>query len=83
MKINKSGINRICTKKEYNDKFKSLGYVVIEEFKEIEKDMSAEDMKIIQEISDGISIEDYSKGGGWYEYEGKSYRKDDLLEVIE
>ena len=67
MKINKSGINRSCTKKEYNDKFKSLGYEVVSEIEE----------------ETPIDLENYSKGGGWYEYEGKSYRKDDLLEVIE
>ena len=69
MRIKKGGINRNCTKKEYNDKFKSLGYEIVEEVAEVEETL--------------IDIEQYSKGGGWYEYEGKSYRKDDLLEVIE
>lgn len=30
-----------------------------------------------------IDLEQYFKGGGWYEYQGKSYRKADLLEVLE
>lgn len=29
-----------------------------------------------------IDIEQYKKGGGWYEYKGETYRKNDLLELL-
>lgn len=29
-----------------------------------------------------IDIEQYKKGGGWYEYKGETYRKHDLLELL-
>lgn len=61
MRIFRQGIYRNCTQKQYKDKFKAQGYVIVKEKKDIEQ---------------------YHKGGGWYEYEGETYRKSDLLEVI-
>ncbi len=67
--IKKGGAVRICTQKAFNDKFKGQGYAVVEEVKE----------KPLEAI---VELESYSKGGGWYEHEGKSYRKADLLEKL-
>lgn len=67
MKIKRKGIVRITTKEKFNRLFKSQGYIEAE----------ADDIEV-----EADDIEKYSKGGGWYEYEGKSYRKDKLIEKL-
>ncbi len=37
MKIKRKGIVRICTERDYERKFKSQGYEVVEEVKEVEE----------------------------------------------
>jgi len=69
MKIKKGGVLRICSEKDYNNKFKKVGYAVIPE-------------EIKKPLKDDIGIEEYHKGGGWYEYDGETYRKADLLEKL-
>lgn len=71
--IKKGGVVRITTEKAYKDKFKGLGYAVVEH----------EETKPLEDHTEPESdIEEYYKGRGWYEYEGKSYRKADLIEKL-
>lgn len=70
--IKKGGVIRICTEKAFRDKFKGQGY-------EIVKEVETKPLEVDTEPD----IEQYFKGHGWYEYEGKSYRKSDLLDVID
>jgi hypothetical protein len=66
MLIKRQGITRICSESDYKRKFKSLGFEIVEQETE-DKEMD---------------VEDYHTGRGWYEYEGKKYRKDDLIELL-
>jgi hypothetical protein len=76
MNIKKGGVRRIKSKKLFESKFKKLGYVVVDGPKEEPKE------EIEEEPKEEINLEEYDKGRGWYEYEGKSYRKDDLIELL-
>lgn len=67
MKIKRGGVRRNCTKEKYRNKFKRLGYEIVE---------SETDKKEM------INIEQYHTGYGWYEYEGKSYRKTELKKKL-
>jgi hypothetical protein len=69
MRIKKGGVRRECTEREYNTKFKRLGYSIIPE--EVKKPLKPK-----------INVDEYHKGGGWYEYDGETYRKADLLEKL-
>jgi len=73
IRIKKGGVVRITTEKAFKDKFKGQGYVIVEEQEQKPLEVDTEPEK---------DIEDYSKGNGWYEYEGKSYRKADLIEML-
>lgn len=68
IKIKRDGIVRACTLKQYEDKFKRLGYEIIDKPK--------------KDTPKVIDVEKYFKGGGWYEYQGESYRKAELLEKL-
>jgi hypothetical protein len=82
MNIKKGGVRRITSKKLFESKFKKLGYVVVDEPKEEPKEEIEEEEIEKDEPKEEINLEEYDKGRGWYEYEGKSYRKDDLIELL-
>lgn len=76
--IKKGGVQRKCSESDYKIKYKSLGYVLIDEI------VPSVVPDPVPNIPDPVpvDIEQYSKGGGWYLYEGKSYRKADLIKKL-
>ena len=66
--------------KELSTKANKIGKSLIEPIKE-EKEEG--DAKVEEVEKEPINIEEYHTGYGWYEYEGKKYRKDDLIKLLE
>lgn len=69
MRIKRGGAYRNVSESDYKKHFKSLGYMVVEE-------------PLNEPPDKPLDISIYDVGNGWYEYEGKKYRKGALLDIL-
>ncbi len=66
--------------KELSTKENKIGKPLIEPIEEEKEEGNA---KVEETEEEPTNIDEYHTGHGWYEYEGKKYRKGDLIKLLE
>lgn len=66
--------------KELSTKANKIGKPLIKPTEEEKEEVNTK----VEEVEERpLDIEEYATGHGWYEYKGKKYRKNDLIEKLE